>query len=42
MNSTDYIVILAFSLMILMIGLSFSKTSGKDMKSFFAAVGAVP
>jgi SSS family solute:Na+ symporter len=42
MGSTDYLVILAFSLLIFIIGLSFSKTSGKDMKSFFAAGGAVP
>jgi SSS family solute:Na+ symporter len=42
MTVTDYIVILLFSLLIVLIGLSFSKTSGKDMKSFFAAGGAVP
>ena len=42
MTLTDYIVIVLFSLLILFIGLSFSKTSGKDMKSFFAAGGAVP
>lgn len=42
MTITDYIVIVLFSLLILFIGLSFSKTSGKDMKSFFAAGGAVP
>ena len=42
MTITDYIVIILFSLLILFIGLSFSKTSGKDMKSFFAAGGAVP
>jgi len=42
MTITDYIVILLFSLLIVLIGLSFSKASGKDMKSFFAAGGAVP
>lgn len=42
MTLTDYIVIVLFSMLILFIGLSFSKTSGKDMKSFFAAGGAVP
>lgn len=42
MTITDYIVIVLFSLLILFIGLSFSKTSGRDMKSFFAAGGAVP
>jgi solute:Na+ symporter, SSS family len=42
MTVTDYIVILLFSLLIVLIGLSFSKSSGKDMKSFFAAGGAVP
>jgi len=42
MTVTDYVVILLFSLLIVFIGLSFSKTSGKDMKSFFAAGGAVP
>ncbi len=42
MTITDYIIILLFSLLILFIGLSFSKTSGKGMKSFFAAGGAVP
>lgn len=42
MTSVDFIVIAAFSLMIILIGLSFSKASGKNMKSFFAAGGAVP
>jgi len=42
MTSIDYIVIALFSLMILLIGLSFSKKSGSDMRSFFAAGGAVP
>ncbi len=42
MTLPDYIIIVLFSVLILAIGLSFSKTSGKDMKSFFAAGGAVP
>lgn len=42
MTVADYIVILLFSLLIVLIGLSFSRTSGKDMRSFFAAGGAVP
>jgi SSS family transporter len=42
MVALDYIVILAFSLLIVFIGLSFSRKSGSDMVSFFAAGGAVP
>jgi len=42
MTILDYFIIVLFSILILVIGLSFSKTSGKDMKSFFAAGGAVP
>jgi len=42
MTNTDFWVIGAFILLIVAIGLSFSKTSGKDMKSFFAAGGEVP
>ncbi|MEN8249859.1 MAG: sodium:solute symporter family protein [Bacteroidota bacterium] len=42
MTITDYVTITVFAFLILAIGLSFSKTSGKDMKSFFAAGGAVP
>lgn len=42
MTSIDYIVIVLFSLLIIFIGLSFSKKSGNDMVSFFAAGGAVP
>lgn len=42
MTTLDYFIIVLFSILILFIGLSFSKTSGKDMKSFFAAGGAVP
>ncbi|MFY9242002.1 MAG: sodium:solute symporter family protein [Polaribacter sp.] len=41
MSTTDYIVILIFSLLIVIAGLSFRK-SGSDMKSYFAAGGAVP
>jgi SSS family solute:Na+ symporter len=42
MTPLDYLVIVLFSLMIFAIGLSFSGNAGKDMKSFFAAGGAVP
>lgn len=42
MTTLDYFVIVLFSILILIIGLSFSKASGKNMKSFFAAGGAVP
>ncbi|MGV8094163.1 MAG: sodium:solute symporter family protein [Mangrovibacterium sp.] len=42
MATADYIVIALFSLLIFLTGLSFSGTSGKDLKSFFAAGGAVP
>jgi SSS family transporter len=42
MTTTDFWVIGAFALLIVLIGVSFSKTSGKDMKSFFAAGGEVP
>lgn len=41
MTILDYITIVLFALGVLLAGLSFSKT-GKDMKSFFAAGGAVP
>ncbi len=42
MGLIDTMVIVAFSLMTLLIGLSFSKKAGGDMLSFFAAGGAVP
>ena len=42
MTGIDYIVIALFSLLIIFIGLSFSRKSGNDMVSFFAAGGAVP
>lgn len=41
MNSFDYGVALLFSLLVLALGMMFSG-SGKNMKSFFAAGGAVP
>lgn len=41
MNTIDYIVIVVFSLVIVMAGLAFRKR-GADMKSYFAAGGAVP
>ena len=42
MTSIDYIVIALFSILIFVIGLSFSRNAGKGMKTFFAAGGAVP
>ncbi|MCB0634411.1 MAG: sodium:solute symporter family protein [Saprospiraceae bacterium] len=41
MHNLDYIVIFIFSLLIILAGLSF-RNSGSDMKSYFAAGGAVP
>jgi len=41
MNVVDIITILAFSLIVILTGISFSG-SGKNMSSFFAAGGAVP
>ena len=41
MNNIDIVVIIAFTLLVFICGLSFSK-SGNNMKSFFAAGGAVP
>ncbi len=41
MNSIDIIVILLFTVLIFVCGISFSK-SGKDVSSFFAAGGALP
>ena len=41
MPNLDYIIILLFSIVVLFAGLSFRKR-GSDMKSFFAAGGAVP
>lgn len=42
MTLIDYLIIVLFSLLILSIGFSFSRNSGKDMNTFFAAGGAVP
>ena len=41
MDKIDYIVIIVFSLLIVAAGLAFRKRGG-DMKSYFAAGGAVP
>lgn len=41
MTILDYVVILVFTLLVVLAGISFGK-SGKDMKSYFAAGGAVP
>ena len=41
MSLTDYFVIIAFTVLIVIAGLSFRKR-GSDMKSYFAAGGAVP
>jgi SSS family transporter len=41
MSTTDIAVILIFTLLVFICGLSFAK-SGKNMKSFFAAGGALP
>lgn len=41
MSNLDYIVIVLFTVMILVVGVSFS-SSGKNMKSYFAAGGSLP
>lgn len=41
MSNLDYIVIALFTVMVLVVGLSFSGT-GKNMKSYFAAGGSLP
>jgi len=41
MSTLDYYIILLFTLIIVVVGMSFGK-SGQNMKSFFAAGGAVP
>ena len=41
MPALDYIVIVLFTMMILVVGLAFSGT-GKNMKSYFAAGGSLP
>lgn len=42
MPTLDYFVIFLFTLMVLLAGLSFSRFSGKGMKAYFAAGGALP
>ena len=42
MTNIDVIAIFAFAALVLICGISFSRSGGKDMKSFFAAGGAVP
>jgi len=42
MPALDYFIIFLFTLMVLIVGLSFSRTGGKGMKSYFAAGGALP
>lgn len=42
MHLLDFITILIFATIVLITGISFAKAGGKDMKSFFAAGGAVP
>lgn len=42
MHYLDYIFIFVFIILILVTGIAFAKAGGKDMKSFFAAGGAVP
>lgn len=41
MDSLDYLIIFLFTLMVLLAGLSFTR-SGSNMKSYFAAGGALP
>jgi len=41
MPAIDYIVIIVFTILIVIAGLSFSKR-GSDMKSYFAAGGSLP
>lgn len=42
MHTFDFITIFIFAAIVLITGISFAKAGGKDMKSFFAAGGAVP
>ncbi len=42
MNVIDILAIVLFMLIVFMTGMAFSKASGNNMKSFFAADGAVP
>lgn len=42
MHYLDFVFIFIFTLLVLVTGVAFAKAGGKDMKSFFAAGGAVP
>lgn len=42
MHLFDFVTIFVFATIVLITGISFAKAGGKDMKSFFAAGGAVP
>lgn len=42
MHYFDFVTIVIFAFIVLVTGISFAKAGGKDMKSFFAAGGAVP
>jgi solute:Na+ symporter, SSS family len=42
MNPIDIVAIVLFMVIVFATGMAFSKSSGKNMKSFFAADGAVP
>ena len=42
MHYLDFIFILIFTVLVLVTGVAFARAGGKDMKSFFAAGGAVP
>lgn len=42
MHYLDFVFIFIFTVLVLITGIAFAKAGGKDMKSFFAAGGAVP
>lgn len=42
MHYLDFVFIFIFTILVLITGVAFAKAGGKDMKSFFAAGGAVP
>ncbi len=42
MHYLDFVFIIIFTILVLITGTAFAKAGGKDMKSFFAAGGAVP
>lgn len=42
MHYLDFVFIFIFTILVLITGIAFAKAGGKDMKSFFAAGGAVP